>query len=351
MPNPNAVVDVVQRLDPPLAARTAAQATLTVHLRGGVTAQLDLRRPSGLPLAGLLDDLRQQGALVYLDIDPTTRTVARLLLPRPAVVLAVAPGPVGDRHELSLDDSHAHYFLRVTSPDYKQFLADLTASARQGTPVLVTYALDVPEIVDVRPVPQVAGLGVVANPVPPAVAPAVAGITPQQAQQAFGLATATNCSPASPTPPCIPFEFPRDGCWGRAHEMGRLLAGGGFGPRKVWIFGSLRVQTRNDPNCVVHWGWHVAPTLLVNTGVSSEAWVIDPSMFQAAVPQATWVAAQNDPGNRTLDTAADVFYRDEPGASIQYDPMFAQTNAVLARYRNELRARTAQYGSPPFNCP
>lgn len=356
MPNPNAIIDTVQRIDPPPALAQANRAAMvTVHLRGGATAQLDMSRPNATALAGLLDDLRMQGSEVYLDVDPTNQTIARVLLPRPSVVATVAPAPANNRHEVSLIDSHATYYLDVNNPDYNQFLNDLTASARQQAPVLVTYALDRPEIVDVRPAPK-QGAGPAptpaANPAPADSAPpAQSGISPQEAQRAFNIAATPNCPAANPTAPCIPFQYPRDGCWGRAHEMCRLLIAAGFAPRKVWIFGRLRVKTKNDPNCAVEWGWHVAPTLLVNTGSSSQVWVVDPSMFQSAVAQANWVSAQSDPAARVQDTPADVFYKNESGSDTRYDANYSQTNAVLTRYRNELRARTAQYGPPPFNCP
>ena len=61
----------------------------------------------------------------------------------------------------------------------------------------------------------------------------------------------------------ISWLYPDDGCWGRAHEMCRLMINAGAHPRKVWIYGKLHTLTKNNPNCFVNWGWHVAPTLCV----------------------------------------------------------------------------------------
>ncbi len=171
---------------------------------------------------------------------------------------------------------------------------------------------------------------------------ATAGITPQKAQQLFSLVANQSY---------IPFKYPDDGCWGRAHEMCRLIIANGVSPRKVWIYGNLMVSTRNHPNCSVRWGWHVAPTVLVNTGSSSQIDVIDPALFTGPVPQATWFGVQHDPHASLHDTDASVFYRSVAG-QVSYDPNYSQTQQVLARYRRELALRTAKFGPPPYkNCP
>jgi hypothetical protein len=353
MPNPNAIVDLIQRLDPaPAAAKATRSPLVTVHFQAGATAQLDTARARAADMIDLLDDLRTQNAPVYIEIDPATQSVKQLLLPRVAVVAQTAAAPVGTRHEVTLEEAHARYYLDTANPDYRQMLADLQRSAQKRSTVLVTYALDRPEIIDVRSVPKtMAG----ARPPTPAgnpAAPAAAvSVTPAEAQQMFDLVSAQSCAPASPVATCIPFLFPRDGCWGRAHEMCRLIGNAGHAARKVWNFGALSVQTKNDPSCTVYWGWHVAPTLLVDTGSRSEVRVIDPSMFTAPVPQGTWVSGQNDAGSRVKDTDADVFWRNESGSSVTYDPTYANTNTVLTRYRNELRTRTIMHGPPPYPCP
>src|ERR1700682_3926741 len=104
----------------------------------------------------------------------------------------------------------------------------------------------------------------------------------QRAQQLSPLVRARLCCPASAPAPCIPFLYPDDGCWARAHEMCRLMIADGAQPEKVWIYGNLRVNSQNKPNCLVDWGWHVAPTLQVNTGGGIQTWVIDPSLFPQA---------------------------------------------------------------------
>src|SRR6202008_2347296 len=109
-------------------------------------------------------------------------------------------------------------------------------------------------------------------------------VTPQRAGELFDLVSAQTCDPLTVPPPCIPFLYPDDGCWGRAHEMCRLMINMGLSPRKVWIdhsFGHfLHVNTKNNPQCFVEWGWHVAPTLCVRGPkfCPTQSMVIDPSL-------------------------------------------------------------------------
>jgi hypothetical protein len=159
--------------------------------------------------------------------------------------------------------------------------------------------------------------------------------------------SATSCDPLTVPPPCIPFLFPDDGCWGRAHEMCRLMIAMGLSPRKVWIDSSenhiLHVDTKNNLKCFVEWYWHVAPTLCVQ----GRTMVIDPSLFTTPVSVATWKSVQNDPAATLTFTDASFFT--EGGGT---DPTYSATNAVLAYYRLALQTRSIQFGPPPYaNCP
>ena len=159
---------------------------------------------------------------------------------------------------------------------------------------------------------------------------------------------ATSCSPLTVPAPCIPFLYPDDGCWARAHEMCRLMINMGLSPRKVWIQGSLHVSTKNNPTCSVYWGWHVAPTLCVRCPYIflTQRMVIDPSLFTTPVSEATWKGVQGDPMATLTDSdASDYLW----GAT---DPNYVQTNQKLAYYRLQLQNRAIQQGPPPYaNCP
>ena len=179
-------------------------------------------------------------------------------------------------------------------------------------------------------------------------------VTPQRAQQLFDLCASKMCCPASASAPCITFLYPDDGCWGRAHEMCRLMIADGAQPEKVWIKGNLHPNSQNKPGCVVGWGWHVAPTLQVDPGGGPQTWVIDPALFNGPVPQTTWKSIQLDPNAVLQASSADIFYL---GTFIgwngdQTDPTYVQTNQVLDTYRNQLKLRSAGPDGPPpyFAC-
>lgn len=178
----------------------------------------------------------------------------------------------------------------------------------------------------------------------------MAAITLQRAREMFDLVNARLCCPGSATAPCIPFLYPDDGCWGRAHEMCRLMIAAGEQPQKIWISGNLTVATKNHPDCAVYWGWHVAPTLLVATGAGNQTYVIDPSLFDEPVPQATWVSVQGDPAPTLTPTGPEIFHLFY--APDTFDPTYAKTNAVLDDYRTDLQLRTASSNGPPpyFGC-
>ena len=183
-------------------------------------------------------------------------------------------------------------------------------------------------------------------------------VTPQRSQQLFDLVNARLCCPASANAPCIPFLYPDDGCWGRAHEMCRLMITDGAQPEKVWIKGALHPTSQNQPGCSYPgwggWGWHVAPTLQVSTVNVIETWVIDPALFTGPVSQATWKSVQGDPNAILKPTAADIFYYKSflYGLPDETDPTYTKTNQVLTNYRNLLKLRSAGPDGPPpyFAC-
>ena len=176
------------------------------------------------------------------------------------------------------------------------------------------------------------------------------------AQSVFDELASTTCAPLTVPPGCIPFMYPDDGCWARAHEMCRLMVAKGLSPRKVWIRKGegrlLHINTKNSPSCYVEWFWHVAPTLCVRIGPWWWPWitarmVMDPSMFTTPVAVATWKAAQNKPGASLEHTSREQYW--EYGGT---DPTYASTNTHLAIHRTLLLSRSQQVGPPPYaTCP
>ena len=137
--------------------------------------------------------------------------------------------------------------------------------------------------------------------------------------------------------------------------MYRLMLNGGVVSKKVWIYGSLHVNTKNNPSCQVFWVWHVAPTVCVR-GCGWLGWlfrkekVIDPALFNVPVTKATWKSVQDDPNAQLVGTDGSIYYRSYSGTT-QTDPNYVNTNNRLAYYRLQLKNRSLQFGPPPYaNC-
>ena len=368
MPNPNAIVSTVARVErrEPAAGLDAAGAQpIGIELGGGRRVTLDPADPRSAALARVLEGIGREGTPVYLELVPDTDRVRFVRLAKVSRVASVRD--TGEGLEVMLVQSHAR--LRV--PKGAAVAAEMEAALRQASGsrgVLMVTANDAGEIIDVRTPPaELKGLPFTEPEVlPPRRSPIdwirsiyrwpgwpwwwFGCISALRAQQVFDAMKATSCDPLTVPAPCIPFLYPDDGCWGRAHEMCRLMIQQGLTPRKVWIMGRLTAQTKNNPMCHVNWAWHVAPTLCVRS-----AWwllwlrrtmVIDPSLFGTPVTEAQWKGAQGDPSASLTETPWTDFLF---GAT---DPTFSQTNAVLADYRSALQLRAIQDGPPPYaNCP
>lgn len=319
-----------------------------IAFSAGRTGLLDRSTERGEVWADVLGSLQQQGSPAYIEVDPVSSQITQLLIPMVVRVGEIQPNDQGVAVELII--SHALHLLRSSHPRYQELLNRLRSARASGMAVAVTEDPTSHEIIQVTtlagprgsPEPAATGIG----PEETLEMGPLAAVSLTVAQQMFDLVNAKVCCPTTPAATCIPFGYPDDGCWGRAHEMYRLMANQGVACNKVWIYGSLRAATTNNPRCAVGWGWHVAPTLLVSIGGSQQTYVIDPSLFTAPVPQATWASVQGDPGAQLVGTAGEVFYRSRDGA-IQTDPSFTETNAVLTRYRNSLRLRSVGGDGPP----
>ena len=362
MANPNAIVGLITRVDPAVD-RPGVQMFrdrpdgITIQFEGDRSARL---APSDQAAGQLevLAELQRMRHPAYVEASPDTGVISRLLIPLVVQIASVTPGAEGAVIELEI--SHARHFLRRSNPDFEELLRTLREAQGKGTPWIVTETDD-HEIIDVRPFPHARELfrPEPANPLRSLWQRLIGifkfGCIPQQkANQMFNLVAAQTCNPLTVPVPCIPFLYPDDGCWGRAHEMCRLMIAAGVSPSKVWIYGSLKTKTRNNPNCQVLWGWHVAPTLCVRKKwfFVTQTQVIDPSLFTAPVSTATWKGVQGDPNAQLVPSAWTIFWRGFNGATTT-DPTYAQTNTVLATYRLMLKNRSLSgVGPPPYaNCP
>jgi hypothetical protein len=365
MPDPNAIVGWVERLIPPVGEPKRDEARgRVVSFANGRSVAFDPADPKAEALARVIDSASRLKRPVYIEVDPRSGYVKRLLLPDLS-----QPGEVRARDgglDVLLKESHAIRRLDRAHPDF----ADFEKLLRGRDWLIVTP--DGGDIIDVRgfrPGPD--------GDLPPKLRKPpffvewwrwfwrwpiwpwrwwwIFGcVSKTYAQQVFDQMSATICAPLTAPAPCIPFNYPTDGCWARAHEMVRLMKAMGLKPKKVWIQGwPLNAATKNDPDCSVTWGWHVAPTLCVRQGNFRFLWgeqmVIDPSLFTTPVTKAQWKAVQNNPSATLTDTDGDYYWWT---ANIPDDPGYASTNYYLGVYRTALINQSIAHGAPPYaHCP
>lgn len=367
MPNPNAIVSNHIRFDPPLDKSAVelmrADRGLHLELDGGRRVRLDSGDPRSAGFVHILDGLSKLRHPVYLELDQTSSAISRLLIPHLSRVVGLHPS--SDKGlDVELEASSGLHTLRRGQADY-ELLEKQLREAQHSHKLLLLIEDDAHRIIEIRnfePGPD--GIPPTCPPFEKFPKPGIpfdigrwkgwpwnwfGCISKIKAQQVFDAMKATSCNPLTIPPPCIPFLYPDDGCWARAHEMCRLMINMGLLPKKVWIRGSLHVQTKNNPNCSVWWGWHVAPTLCVRGPgfFQTQRMVIDPSLFSSPVTEVTWKGVQGDPNATLTDTDATQYW---PSGGT--DPNYTDTNIRLAFYRLQLQNRALQYGAPPYaNCP
>jgi hypothetical protein len=106
-------------------------------------------------------------------------------------------------------------------------------------------------------------------------------------------ATFTSAGKAFP----VPYFYPIDGCYARAHVMAELLTAAGYRSEKVFAEAKtghvLEVPTPYAADTpagkptTVQWGYHVAPLITLATG---EKYVMDPSIFDEPKPLQEWLS-------------------------------------------------------------
>jgi hypothetical protein len=135
--------------------------------------------------------------------------------------------------------------------------------------------------------------------------PETPDVTLDEANRLFGELAGASL-PGTNTP--IPFHYPPDGCYARAHIMAGLLTSKGYASERVFAVsqksggqGGLNVQSNfaadaqqgQKPN--VNWWYHVAPIIKVRNPLDNTVsdMVMDPSMFGGPVPIGTWTGAMS----------------------------------------------------------
>ncbi|HKH47559.1 MAG TPA: protein-glutamine glutaminase family protein [Thermoanaerobaculia bacterium] len=150
--------------------------------------------------------------------------------------------------------------------------------------------------------------------------------------------------------PHIPFQYPLNGCWARAHEMCRLIERHFDGDpqqdvvAKIWNQGQLIVPTDNSPDCRVEWSYHVAPVVRVG----EELLVLDPALFERPVSVESWRQRQSDLSNPPVFTTRRAYDLVEGESFVAEGP--GATQELLQLLWVDLIAQVYQNGPLPYQC-
>lgn len=332
---------------------------VAVDFETGVSGILDMDNPRAVVWAQLFDLQQRNKKPVYVEIDPETQIITRVLIPETSRVMSLEAMDNEDV-DVVLFRAQARHYLNRGHPKFQEMLDALTNAKDNDLEVLITATRYHHEIIDVRQPPKEPGVEE-PNPLPPP--PPDPPVLPERAQDLFDLMNSKSCDACSADcyaiPHCIPFKHADDGCYARAHEMCRLMMDEGETPQKVWIYGGLRVETSNVHQCVINWGWHVAPTLMVIQPSGPDVMhVIDPSLCTAPVTVEDWKALQDDPGATLRYSGWEPFWSDwylvDEGDWESHgiiDPDFFQTNTYLEQKCRYLVDDCDLFGPPPYVCP
>ena len=216
MANPNAIVDFVavapSQVESLPTGPISPPQHVTISFRNGRSGWLDLSKPHARVWASVLDSIRQADAPAYVEVDPSTSEITNVLVPLSVGVENITP--VMEDTEVELVISHAKHFLRATNPYFQELLGLLESARANKTLVAVTETQE-HDIIDVRPLPGTSVTAVLRGPPERVRDPSTAvSVTLAQAQQMFDLVSPKICCPATAAAPCIPFNYPDDGCWG-----------------------------------------------------------------------------------------------------------------------------------------
>jgi hypothetical protein len=336
----------------------APTTTLTEEARRVRLGMTDVLLPSTQPdfgvfrrMLNLVDQIKRP---VYAKV--TDGVIEDLRVPVVGRVLSLQREADGTR-VVQMEGSAARHVLRPDNFAYAAIDEELARAEEDSDRRMLTSTVGRQEIIDVRPLaapPHIPVLVVKNFSITPLVDAAaleeISVVSKAEADNIFLAFAGQTCALPKGADGCIPFLFPKDGCWARAERMCDLLAGQGIRAGKIWAHGDLFVTTRNNENCLVSWKWHVAPVLHVDNGKSVDLAVFDPALFMTHVGQHDWEMALGGVNVNISITDASVFRQELRGMFTSEPP--GQMASDLKAYLAELE-RLAKGGSapPPFgNC-
>jgi Glutaminase len=198
-----------------------------------------------------------------------------------------------------------------------------------------------------------------APPPPPALGTGGTG-TPGSATNPLTMAQAEALFAEMAGQAYIPFNYPDDGCYARAHEMCRLMQAKGVECGKAWNYGNdfengtptLKVTTPVHPSGEVNWRYHVAPVVYVQDSAGHAArMVIDPSVAKQPIDAREWQDLQSDTKSRLEFSDSTPFFKTPDAAAdgtkltpyVQKDDDYSQTKSVLTEKSAERDERKRLY--------
>jgi hypothetical protein len=320
---------------------------VTVQFKTGQTGLLDLKDPLSAHWAYMIDAQAKANQSIYVEIDEETGVITNVLVPR---VFTVEQLKTDERGNLlvHLYESSAIHAVLQSDPNFAAMRDSLQAALDNGSKRLITETLDDMEIIDVRELSENPhGLG--GNPPPTDSDPPV---SPERATEIFNDMNDETCAPCNPDATCIPFLYPDDGCWIRAHLMAYLMIDLADivenDVEKLYIRGSLDPFVPNHPDCRLPygWGWHIAPTLMITQPGGNEKRVIDPSLASTPVSETEWVNLNNPASGYTITPKVWTVYNPVSNTTASQ----AQALLDMQYYRNALKTRCLTFGPPPYSC-
>jgi Glutaminase len=166
----------------------------------------------------------------------------------------------------------------------------------------------------------------------------------------------------------IPFDYPLDCCFSRAHAMCKIMTDKGVRCDKVWYFAKNWGAPNMTPDLrpvkpdgkpvtfpedgkerPVEWVYHVAPLIKVQgaDGKLSEK-VIDPSLATRPLSKAEWEAIMGKPIGAYEETSDGAAYFENDKEHIrEEDPTGAKANAMMAEHKLNRDAARATMSKKP----
>jgi len=164
----------------------------------------------------------------------------------------------------------------------------------------------------------------------------------------------------------IPFDYPPDCCYSRAHEMCRIMKEKGVECRKYWLFdqhwGTSKQKSSLTPkdshgNPVafpdlaggkqpVEWVYHVAPIIKVRKADGTvEDRIIDPSISSKPIRKDEWENIMGSPsGSYAEESGSDAYFQNKKHGHRITDPTGKETKMMFAEHKDSRNKRLKAAG-------